>query len=105
MAPNPTTTMKTTPPPTTTTTTTPTAKPNGKRLDPNQKHVLLHLLQVPKLNNGDISKILDVDERTISRRRAQLRSLGHLSPQRNFKGAEKMRPWHLEVCTVFVFLS
>lgn len=72
-------------------------KPNSRRLDKSEKNVLVHLLQAPKLTNGDIAKIIDVDERTISRRRKQLRTLGHLSPERNVKGAEKLRPWHLEV--------
>lgn len=73
-------------------------KANSRRLDKTEKNVLVHLLQAPKLTNGDIAKIIDVDERTISRRRKQLRTLGHLSPERNVKGAEKLRPWHLEVC-------
>lgn len=72
-------------------------KANSRRLDKSEKNVLVHLLQAPKLTNGDIAKIIDVDERTISRRRKQLRTLGHLSPERNVKGAEKLRPWHLEV--------
>lgn len=72
-------------------------RPNSRRLDKSEKNVLVHLLQAPKLTNGDIAKIIDVDERTISRRRKQLRTLGHLSPERNVKGAEKLRPWHLEV--------
>lgn len=75
-------------------------KANSRRLDKAEKGVLVHLLQAPKLTNGDIAKIIDVDERTISRRRKQLRTLGHLSPERNVKGAEKLRPWHLEVCSV-----
>lgn len=70
-------------------------KDNSRRLDKNEKNVLLHLLQAPKLTNNDIARILDVDERTVSRRRKQLRTLGHLSPERNSKGAEKLRPWHL----------
>ncbi|KAF3765978.1 hypothetical protein M406DRAFT_351260 [Cryphonectria parasitica EP155] len=71
-------------------------KANARRLDQAEKNVLVHLLQAPKLTNGDIAKIIDVDERTVSRRRRQLRTLGHLSPEKNFKGAEKLRPWHLE---------
>lgn len=71
-------------------------KDNSRRLDKNEKNVLLHLLQAPKLTNNDIARIIDVDERTVSRRRKQLRTLGHLSPERNSKGAEKLRPWHLE---------
>lgn len=74
-----------------------TRKANSRRLDKSEKNVLVHLLQAPKLTNGDIARIIDVDERTISRRRKQLRTLGHLSPERNVKGAEKLRPWHLEV--------
>lgn len=77
-------------------------KANSRRLDKTEKGVLVHLLQAPKLTNGDIAKIIDVDERTISRRRKQLRTLGHLSPERNVKGAEKLRPWHLEVCRVLL---
>lgn len=72
-------------------------KDNSRRLDKNEKNVLLHLLQAPKLTNNDIARIIDVDERTVSRRRKQLRTIGHLSPERNSKGAEKLRPWHLEV--------
>lgn len=79
-------------------------KANSRRLDKAEKSVLVHLLQTPKLTNGDIAKIIDVDERTISRRRKQLRTLGHLSPERNVKGAEKLRPWHLEVCSRLVHL-
>lgn len=75
---------------------------NSRRLDKSEKNVLVHLLQAPKLTNGDIAKIIDVDERTISRRRKQLRTLGHLSPERNVKGAEKLRPWHLEVYILFI---
>ncbi|KAJ4404226.1 hypothetical protein N0V82_010530 [Gnomoniopsis sp. IMI 355080] len=71
-------------------------KANSRRLDKSEKNVLVHLLQAPKLTNGDIAKIIDVDERTISRRRKQLRTLGHLSPERNVKGAQKLMPWHLE---------
>lgn len=78
-------------------------KQNSRRLDKTEKGVLVHLLQAPKLTNGDIAKIIDVDERTISRRRKQLRTLGHLSPERNVKGAEKLRPWHLEVCLIPLF--
>lgn len=67
--------------------------------------MLVHLLQAPKLTNGDIAKIIDVDERTISRRRKQLRTLGHLSPERNVKGAEKLRPWHLEVfINIYIYI-
>lgn len=40
---------------------------------------------------------MKVDERTISRRRKQLRTLGHLSPERNVKGAEKLHEWQLQV--------
>ncbi|KAH8773384.1 hypothetical protein F5883DRAFT_24152 [Diaporthe sp. PMI_573] len=71
-------------------------KSNSRRLDKDEKNVLLHLLQAPKLTNCDIARILKVDERTISRRRKQLRTLGHLSPERNVKGAEKLHEWQLE---------
>ncbi|KAK2607851.1 hypothetical protein N8I77_006498 [Diaporthe amygdali] len=71
-------------------------KSNSRRLDKDEKNVLLHLLQAPKLTNCDIARILKVDERTISRRRKQLRTLGHLSPERNVKGAEKLHDWQLE---------
>ncbi|KKY29631.1 hypothetical protein UCDDA912_g10442 [Diaporthe ampelina] len=71
-------------------------KANSRRLDKDEKNVLLHLLQAPKLTNCDIARILKVDERTISRRRKQLRTLGHLSPERNVKGAEKLHEWQLE---------
>ena len=47
--------------------------------------------------NQPSTSILKVDERTISRRRKQLRTLGHLSPERNVKGAEKLHEWQLEV--------
>ncbi|KAG8162038.1 hypothetical protein KVR01_007803 [Diaporthe batatas] len=73
-----------------------TPKSNSRRLDKDEKNVLLHLLQAPKLTNCDIARILKVDERTISRRRKQLRTLGHLSPERNVKNAEKLHEWQLE---------
>lgn len=72
-------------------------KANSRRLDKDEKNVLLHLLQAPKLTNVDIARILNVDERTITRRRKQLNTLGHLSPERNVKGAEKLHEWQLEV--------
>ncbi|KUI61803.1 hypothetical protein VP1G_08937 [Cytospora mali] len=71
-------------------------KANSRRLDKDEKNVLVHLLQAPKLTNGDIARILNVDERTITRRRKQLNTLGHLSPERNVKGAEKLHEWQLE---------
>ena len=68
-----------------------------KRLDPQEKNLLEHLISMPNLSNTEIGRILRVDEGTVRHRRRQFRETGTLSPKHTTKNAEKLRPWHLEV--------
>jgi MFS transporter, PHS family, inorganic phosphate transporter len=75
----------------------------GKPLNEFQREILRKLLQIQKLTNHDIAFVLEVDERTIRRRRYEFAATGNLAKKRDVsKNAEKLKPLHLEVCICFV---
>ncbi|KAL2019243.1 hypothetical protein VTK56DRAFT_9970 [Thermocarpiscus australiensis] len=69
----------------------------SKQLSDDHRAILAKLLQITKLNNREIAWVLNVDERTIRRRRYEFAATGQLKKHRNVsKNAEKLKPQYLE---------
>ncbi|KAK4128338.1 MFS general substrate transporter [Parathielavia appendiculata] len=69
----------------------------GKQLSEDHRAILAKLLQIPKLNNHDIAFVLNVDERTVRRRRYEFEATGQIKKHKDVsKNAEKLKPHHLE---------
>ncbi|KAK4162089.1 hypothetical protein QBC43DRAFT_322310 [Cladorrhinum sp. PSN259] len=69
----------------------------GKRLTDDHRAILVKLLQITKLNNHEIAWVLNVDERTIRRRRDEFTKTGQLAKHKDVsKNAEKLKDHHLE---------
>ncbi|KAK4106004.1 MFS general substrate transporter [Parathielavia hyrcaniae] len=69
----------------------------GKQLSEDHRAILAKLLQIPKLNNHDIAFVLNVDERTVRRRRYEFEDTGQIKKHKDVsKNAEKLKPHHLE---------
>ncbi|KAK3336527.1 hypothetical protein B0T19DRAFT_41766 [Cercophora scortea] len=69
----------------------------GKRLSDYQRQILIKLLQIQKLSNHEIAWVLEVDERTIRRRRYQFLETGKLADTPDVsKNAEKLKAENLE---------
>jgi PHS family inorganic phosphate transporter-like MFS transporter len=84
----------------------------GKQLSDDHRAILAKLLQIPKLNNHEIAYVLNIDERTVRRRRYEFEATGEIRKHKDVsKNAEKLKPQHLEVCgaarelDVFVFAA
>ena len=71
----------------------------GKQLTVFQREILGKLFQLQKLTNRDIAGVLDVDERTIRRRRDEFNATGELRAHKDVsKNAEKFKPEAVAVC-------
>ncbi|KAK3995432.1 hypothetical protein QBC44DRAFT_234020 [Cladorrhinum sp. PSN332] len=69
----------------------------GKRLTDDHRAILVKLLQITKLNNHEIAWVLNVDERTVRRRRDEFTKTGQLAKHKDVsKNAEKLKEHHLE---------
>jgi PHS family inorganic phosphate transporter-like MFS transporter len=70
----------------------------GKQLSDDHRAILAKLLQIPKLNNHEIAYVLNIDERTVRRRRYEFEATGEIKKHKDVsKNAEKLKPQHLEV--------
>lgn len=70
----------------------------GKQLSDDHRAILAKLLQIQKLNNHDIAWVLNIDDRTVRRRRDEFEATGQLRKHKDVsKNAEKLKPHHLEV--------
>ncbi|GAB1311229.1 hypothetical protein MFIFM68171_01439 [Madurella fahalii] len=69
----------------------------GKQLSDDHRAILAKLLQITKLNNHEIAWVLNVDERTIRRRRYEFAATGQLAKHKDVsQNAAKVKPHHLE---------
>lgn len=69
----------------------------GKRLSEDHRVILSKLLQIPKLSNHEIAWVLNVDERTVRRRRGEFDATGQLAQHKDVsKNAEKLKEHHME---------
>jgi len=77
----------------------------GKQLSESQRQILGRLFQIQKLTNRDIAGVLDVDERTIRRRRDEWRATGEVRAHKDVsKNAEKFKPEAVTVCDAHCLL-
>lgn len=77
----------------------------GKQLSDFQRQILGRLFQIQKLTNRDIAGVLDVDERTIRRRRDEWKATGEIRAHKDVsKNAEKFKPEAVMVCDVHCLL-
>lgn len=77
----------------------------GKRLSDDRRQILAKLLQIEKLTNHDIAFVLNVDERTIRRRRYEFATTGSLAKARDVsKNAEKLKDEHLKGAHLYAYL-
>lgn len=73
----------------------------GKQLSDDHRAILAKLLQIKKLNNHEIAWVLDVDERTVRRRRYEFEATGEVKKHKDVsKNAEKLKAHHLEVASL-----
>ncbi|KAK3299083.1 uncharacterized protein B0H64DRAFT_387099 [Chaetomium fimeti] len=69
----------------------------GKQLSDDHRAILSKLLQIPKLTNREISWVLDIDDRTVRRRRHEFEATGEIKKHKDVsKNAEKLKPQHME---------
>ncbi|KAK4192646.1 hypothetical protein QBC35DRAFT_197572 [Podospora australis] len=69
----------------------------GKRLSEDHRIILSKLLQLQKLSNHEIAWILNIDERTVRRRRVEFEATGQLAQHKDVsKNAEKLKEHHMK---------
>ena len=70
----------------------------GKQLSEDHRVILTKLLQLPKLTNREIAWVINVDQRTVQRRRREFVETGELKKHKDVSmNAEKLKPYQLEV--------
>lgn len=70
----------------------------GKQLSEDRRSILGRLFQIPKLDNREIAFILNINERTVRRRRDEFNATGQVHKHKDVsKNAMKLKPGDLEV--------